>query len=496
MTISLSLLALALPATILALDNANLVARDPLFVPTYGTSANGYTSPTRGWNTFGLQALGDGFVLNQTNVQAQCDLLNTTAGYTLCSIDSGWSGNGGDQFGRLVPDSSFPDLKGLADHLHSQGKELGVYILPGAFSSDADVTVEGTTIKLGTLFDNSQPSFDLRQTFDFSKDGVQQWHNSVINNFAEIGVDMIKMDFMTPGSPQAGQQLPTNTSLAAVFYHNAIQQSGRKMRLDLSWKLDLSSVADFEIWRNNADSLRTDQDINNSGTGTFTPFSNVQRAIEQYRSFINQQEEDSTRQNVPIMVHPDMDNMYTGNAASLTGLTDQERYTVAIHWIGAGANLITGSDLSQLDSLGEELLYNPEALSIAAFTANYPMQPKNPFGTTQPGSQASEQLQAWIAGPDSNNENAVVVLSNYGPDQGQGGFGTSLQGTQTVNISLSLLGIADGQPNGAAGWDVRRVWGGGGQGGSDHTDIGATSTYLSTNLGPGESALYNLTRAG
>lgn len=242
------------------------------------------------------------------------------------------------------------------------------------------------------------------------------------------------MDYMTPGSPQAGETLPANNSLAAVAYHKAIQQSGRTIRLDLSWKLDRDSAADFEIWRNNADSLRTDQDINSSNTGTFVAFATVQRAIEQYRSFINQQVEDPTRQNVPIMIHPDMDNMYTGNAASLTGLTDQERYTVAIHWIGAGANLITGSDLSQLDSLGQELLYDSEALSVAEFTAQYPMQPKNPFGSALPGSQASEQLQAWIAGPDENNENAVVVLANYGPDQGSGGFGTSLQGTQLVNI--------------------------------------------------------------
>jgi alpha-galactosidase len=87
------------------------------------------------------------------------------------------------------------------------------------------------------------------------------------------------------------------------------------------------------------------------------------------------------------------------------------------------------------------------------------MQPKNTFDTTQPGSQASEQLQAWIAGPDSDNENAVVVLPNYGPDQGQGGFGTSLQGTQFVNVSPGVLGIAPGQPNGQDSWNVRTVLG-------------------------------------
>jgi alpha-galactosidase len=160
-----------------------------LSIPFYGTSANGFTAPPRGWNSYGLQALGDGegFTLNQANVQAQCDLLNTTAGYTVCSIDSGWSGNGGDPYGRIVPDTSlFPDFTSLASELHSQGKLLGIYILPGAFSSDAGVTVEGTDIQLGTLFDTTQPSYNLRQTFVFSKDGVQQWHNSVVNNFAAM----------------------------------------------------------------------------------------------------------------------------------------------------------------------------------------------------------------------------------------------------------------------------------------------------------------------
>ena len=183
----LILSAAAIPLFSITPEDANIIKRDTLFIPFYGTSANGFTTPPRGWNSFGMQALGKGFVLNQANVQAQCDLMNASAGYTLCSIDSGWSGNGGDPFGRLVPDTSvFPDLTGLASHLHSEGKELGVYILPGALSADADVTVQGTNIQLGSLFDTTQPSYNLRQTFDFSKDGVQQWHNSVVNNFAAM----------------------------------------------------------------------------------------------------------------------------------------------------------------------------------------------------------------------------------------------------------------------------------------------------------------------
>jgi len=164
-----------------------------LCVPFYGTSANKFTSPARGWNSFGLQILNsaanNGFKLAQDDVQKQCDLLDASAGYIYCSLDSGWSGNGGDPFGRLVPDpSAFPDLKGFADHLHSQGKKLGVYVLPGAFTTDAQVKVEGTDISLGTLFNRNDPAYNLRQNFDYTKDGVQQWHNSVINNFASMSV--------------------------------------------------------------------------------------------------------------------------------------------------------------------------------------------------------------------------------------------------------------------------------------------------------------------
>ncbi|CRG91690.1 Alpha-galactosidase 3 [Talaromyces islandicus] len=465
-----------------------------LYVPYYGTSANGFTAPPRGWNSFGLQALEGGFTPTQDSIWTQCQNLNVSAGYNLCSIDSGWSGNGGDSYGRLVPDTSaFPNLTALADELHSNGMQLGVYILPGAFASDGNATVEGTDIQLGSLFDSSQPSYNLRQTFDFSKDGVQQWHDSVVNNFAAMGIDYIKLDYMTPGSPGSGEDLPANNSLVAIAYHNAIQKSGAQIRLDLSWGLDRNSATNWYIWRGSADGLRLDQDINNSGQSTLVSFGTVQRAIENYRVYINQQVEDSTRQGIPIMIRPDMDNMYTGNGQDLGGLADVERYTVTIHWVGAGANLITGSNLSQIDTLGQELLYDSELMSVANFTTQYPMQPKNPLGADSPGAQAAQQLQAWIAGPDSNNANAVVVLANYGPDQGNGGFGSILDGTQLVNVTLSLLGIADGQPNGAAGWNVRRVLGGGGAGGPDHSDIGVATSFLASNLGPGESVLYYLT---
>ena len=239
------------------------------------------------------------------------------------------------------------------------------------------------------------------------------------------------------------------------------------MRLDISWKLDRSEQF-FDIWETNADSMRTDQDINNGGATTFVSWGTVQRAIDNYRQYITTVSSfDKT-----LAIYPDMDNLFVGNTASVSGITDTERQTIMTHWIGAAANLIIGSDLTNLDNFGLNLLTNTAALTVADFTASFPMQPRNP-GT---GAQSAQQLQAWIAGPDATGE-AVVVIANYGPDEGQGGFGTSLSGVQTITVKWEDLGIQ-------GSFDVFDVWAG--------DDLGSQDTELEVQLGEGQSVLYHL----
>lgn len=164
-----------------------------LQVPFYGTSANGYTSPPRGWNSFPLQAASDnlkhgaGWDFNDYHFRQQCDNLVPTSGFDyVCSIDSGWSvGCNGDDNGIPEPDPNvILNITDLADHFHSKGLKFGLYILPGAFSSDSEKVVEGTNIQIGSLFDGSQPGYNCRETFEYGKEGVQQWHNSVVKRLA------------------------------------------------------------------------------------------------------------------------------------------------------------------------------------------------------------------------------------------------------------------------------------------------------------------------
>lgn len=219
------------------------------------------------------------------------------------------------------------------------------------------------------------------------------------------------------------------------------------MRLDISWKLD-RTPAYFPLWNANAETMRSDQDINNGGESTFIRWATVQRAIDNYRQWIVAARAIFNDGDNKLRVRPDLDNLYAGNAASITGVSDTQRRTIMTHWIAAGTNLITGSDLARIDTLGIELLTNKNALAVADFAATYPMQPRNP-GT---GAQDAKQLQAWIAGPSSCGR-AVVVLANYGPDQGQGGFGGKVTGKQKVAASWTDLGLDGTKP-----YKVTNVW--------------------------------------
>jgi alpha-galactosidase len=282
-------------------------------------------------------------------------------------------------------------------------------------------------------------------------------------------LDFVKLDFITPGSPSNGVNLPADESGEVIAWHKAISQCGRKIRLDISWKLDRSEKY-FAIWGQNADSMRTDQDINNSGSSNFVNWATVQRAFENYRQWIVA----GLQQFKTLHIYPDLDNLYVANDPSVDGINNVQQQTMMSHWIGAGANLILGDDLTRISSSGLRLLTHPTVQAISAFTARYPMQPRNPGS----GKQDPKQMQAWISGPSPSGE-AVVLLVNYGPDQGQGGFGTVTTGSQQMTISYADLGIH-------APYKVYDVW--------NDNYWGDVATGLNVGIPEGQSYLLHLTR--
>jgi alpha-galactosidase len=414
-------------------------------------TANNFTSAARGWNSWGIQAdpgttpsfksFNQEFILSQCSVLAEPAFV--AAGYELCSLDSGWSDpEMTDEYGRIMYRLPQFNLSELGAQLHTMGLKLGAYTLPGFPCSGLDKPIKGTNIRLRDVWNGNVLGFGFCD-FDFGIPGVQEYHDSVIELWTSWGVDMIKLDYMTPGSPKNNGHLMKDNSGAAIAYHNAIRNSGHQLRLDLSWKLCRADPW-MDVWASTAESMRMDQDIDSYNGKTFTGLAEVQRTINNYRQFIALQ----AARNKPMTIHPDLDNLFVGNAEQVTGLSDSQRITMTSLWIGASANLLLGSDLTNLDNLGRKLITSPDSVKVADFCAKYPMQPRNP-GT---GGHEARQLQAWISGPSDVGE-AVVTLTNLGANRGNAGYKTKWNGVQDVKITLRDLGIGDGEC-----WSVRDVW--------------------------------------
>jgi len=88
-------------------------------------------TPPMGWNSWNHF----GCKVNDTIVRAEADTMVSSgmkaAGYEYVNIDDCWEGVR-DSKGFIHPnDARFPDMKALADYVHSKGLKLGIYSSPG-----------------------------------------------------------------------------------------------------------------------------------------------------------------------------------------------------------------------------------------------------------------------------------------------------------------------------------------------------------------------------
>jgi alpha-galactosidase len=87
-------------------------------------------TPPMGWNSWNFFAEH----VTDKDIRAAADQLVSTgmkdAGYIYVNIDDTWEGER-DASGVLHTNSKFPDMKALADYVHSKGLKIGIYSGPG-----------------------------------------------------------------------------------------------------------------------------------------------------------------------------------------------------------------------------------------------------------------------------------------------------------------------------------------------------------------------------
>ncbi len=123
-------ISIALPLAVLALSSvvsAQAPASAPMVPPAPPQAAQ---TPPMGWNSWNYYAerVGD------KDIRAAADQLVSSgmkdAGYTYVNIDDTWEGQR-DANGVLHTNAKFPDMKALADYVHSKGLKIGIYSSPG-----------------------------------------------------------------------------------------------------------------------------------------------------------------------------------------------------------------------------------------------------------------------------------------------------------------------------------------------------------------------------
>jgi alpha-galactosidase len=89
------------------------------------------TRPPMGWNSWNHfhRQVDDGIIRAQAEAMVSSGMRD--AGYLYVNIDDTWEGER-DANGNIQPNSKFPDMKALADFVHSKGLKLGIYSSPGA----------------------------------------------------------------------------------------------------------------------------------------------------------------------------------------------------------------------------------------------------------------------------------------------------------------------------------------------------------------------------
>jgi alpha-galactosidase len=155
-------------------------------------------TPPMGWNSWNYF----GHKVDDKIVRQTADQLVATgmrdAGYIYVNIDDTWEGNR-DATGVLHANSKFPDMKALADYVHSKGLKIGIYSSPGS------KTCGGFEGSLG----HEQQDADL---------------------YAAWGIDYLKYDLCSFKADVMDKQVPNDKAEQARLSQAAYAKMGKALR--------------------------------------------------------------------------------------------------------------------------------------------------------------------------------------------------------------------------------------------------------------------------
>ena len=301
-------------------------------------------TPPMGWNSWNCFA----HAVSAEKVKAAADALVKSGlinhGWTYINIDDFWEnhrdskdptlrGEFRDTNGFIVPNSRFPDMKGLADYVHGLGLKIGLYSSPGPWTCGG-----------------------CAASYQHEEQDAQ--------TYAGWGFDYLKYDWCSYGSVASGKitnvmniplygKTATNNE-GAIYPYRLMGKFLRDQPRDIVFSLCQYGMADVWNWGGSVQGncWRTTGDI----TDTWRSMSNIGFKQDKAAPFAK-----PGNWNDPDML---IVGEVGWGKTHPTRLTPDEQYTHISLWCLLAAPLLIGCDMEKFDDFTLNLLSNDEVLAI------------------------------------------------------------------------------------------------------------------------------------
>lgn len=296
-------------------------------------------TPPMGWNSWNCFA----HVVSEKDIRATADIIVSSGlinhGWTYVNIDDFWQnqenskdttlqGPARDANGRIVPNKRFPDMKGLADYVHSKGLKIGLYSSPG-------------TTTCGGCFGSYQ-------------------HEAIdADTYAEWGYDYLKYDWCSYGGVfnklKDEGKVKTDLQGQKDPYILMGKELARQKR-DIVYSLCQYGMGDVWEWGGSVggQAWRTTGDITDTWRSMFgIGFGRAMVAAAKHSRPGEWNDPDML-----IVGHVGWGDPHP------TRLTPNEQYTHISLWCLQSAPLLIGCDMTKLDEFTLNLLTNDEVIAV------------------------------------------------------------------------------------------------------------------------------------
>ena len=378
-------------------------------------------TPPMGWNSWDCY----GPTVMENEVKANADYMATNLkeyGWEYVVVDIRWfvenDKAGGynqddpryvlDEFGRYQPAvNRFPSSKGgkgfkvLADYVHSKGLKFGIHIMRGIPKKAVEqkLPIKGTkNITANQIYspDNQCEWLKDNYTVVASKQGAQEYYNSIFSMYADWGVDFVKIDDISR---------PYHKDEIELVRH-AIDQCGRPIVLSLS--PGKTPISEARHVSNHANMWRMVDDV----WDVWKDIPNLMKVAEDW--FPNNFKG----------AWPDCDMIPLGHISirgergedRMTRLTKDEQYTLMTLFTIVRSPLMYGGDLGTMDDFTLSLLTNKEVLRMHrdAKVTSYEVEGDSKYIISSVNQETGECYLAFFNLDDDKDVDFTPDLAQYG----------------------------------------------------------------------------------